>query len=78
MSKKYNIAVIPGDGTGRVSGCDLHRTALKKFEKALGVGLLLLGCFQEDGRDLFEALFLGLLGKEFITVLGLGFPGKSF
>ena len=51
--------------------------ALQLLEPELGVLLLVLRRFEEQGRDLLVALLPGLGGEESVFVAGLGFAGKG-
>ena len=50
---------------------NFNHTAFEILEHALGVFLLLVGSFGEDGSNLFVAFFLGGTGKVGVTHAGL-------
>ena len=77
VSGSFQVLGRGADDTGRIGGGDLHHSAFEEFEKAFGVFFFVEGRLGKDGRDLFQALFLGLLGEIIITHSGLRLPCKG-
>jgi len=77
VGRRLEILGRVADHAGRIGGHDFDVAALEELEEALGVLLLVVGRFQEEGRDLFEAGLLGRAGEIGIAVAGLGLAGES-